>query len=120
MKLPAPFRWANELLAFLLELVALGLLAGWGWRIGPSVPVSLLLAVLLPGAAAVLWGTFAAPKARVRVPLVGVLAVKAVVFGSAVLACSALGWAAWATAFAAVVVANTALATLDRRARARG
>ncbi|MFJ6849583.1 DUF2568 domain-containing protein [Streptomyces sp. NPDC091271] len=38
---------------------------------------SVVLGIGLPGAAVVLWGPFAAPRARFPLPLVGVLAVKA-------------------------------------------
>ncbi|MBP2586400.1 hypothetical protein J3A78_006878 [Streptomyces sp. PvR006] len=117
MKLPGPLHPLNEVLAFLLELAALAVLARWGWGSAESIAPRLLLAVAAPVAAAVLWGLFAAPKARFRVSLAGVLAVKALVFGAAAAALVALERPGWATAFAVVVVVNTALATLDRRAR---
>ncbi|MFB9369181.1 YrdB family protein [Kitasatospora sp. NPDC001664] len=117
MKLPVPLRLVNETVAFLLELAALALLGWWGWHVAPGPVAGVLLAVLLPGAAAVLWGMFAAPKARIALPVAGVLAVKAVVFGAAAAAYYAVGAASCATAFAVMVVVNTALATLDRRAR---
>ncbi|MCD2462893.1 YrdB family protein [Streptomyces sp. MBT42] len=118
MKLPGPLHPLNEVLAFLLELAALAVLARWGWESAASIVPRLLLAVAAPVAAAVLWGLFAAPKARFRVPLAGVLAVKALVFGAAAAALAGLERPGWATAFAVVVVVNTALATLDRRERA--
>ncbi|MDX2562030.1 YrdB family protein [Streptomyces sp. TX20-6-3] len=118
MKLPGPLYALNEVLAFLLELAALAVLAWWGWESAESIAPRLLLAVAAPAAAAVLWGLFAAPKARFRVPVAGVLAVKALVFGAAVAALLALERPGWATVFAVVVVANTALVTLDRRTRA--
>ncbi|WP_406064952.1 YrdB family protein [Streptomyces sp. NBC_01077] len=117
MKLPGPLYVLNEGLAFLLELAALAVLARWGWESAETFAPRLLLAVAAPTAAAVLWGMFAAPKARVRVPLAGVLAVKALVFGAAAAALHALGRDGWAIAFAVVVVVNTALATADRRGR---
>lgn len=120
MKLPAPLRVLNEALAFLLELAALALLACWGWQTPESTVARLLLAVAAPAAAATLWGLFAAPKARIRAPLAGVLAVKTLVFGAATGALYALAGSAWALAFAGVAVVNTALATLDRRGRLPG
>ncbi|MFI1814582.1 YrdB family protein [Streptomyces sp. NPDC020422] len=116
MKLPASLHVLNEGLAFLLELAALALLAWWGWQSTPTTVPRLLLAVAAPTAAAVLWGLFAAPKARIRLPLSGILAVKALVFGAATGALYALGRPGGALAFGLVAVANTALATLDRRA----
>ncbi|MEU5919491.1 YrdB family protein [Streptomyces sp. NPDC047141] len=120
MKLPAALRVANEGLAFLLELAALAALARWGWEVTENTALRLLLAVAAPALAAVVWGLFAAPKARFRVPLAVVLLVKALVFGTAALALADLGHPAWALAFAAVTLANTTLATADRRTATRG
>ncbi|WP_338491567.1 YrdB family protein [Streptomyces sp. SJL17-4] len=118
MKLPTPLYVINEGLAFLLELAALTVLAWWGWESAEAWAPRLLLAVAAPAAAAVLWGLFAAPKARVRIPVAGVLAVKALVFGAAAAALYALGRHDGAIAFAVVALVNTGLATVDRRARA--
>ncbi|MFE7599356.1 DUF2568 domain-containing protein [Streptomyces sp. NPDC057494] len=119
MKLPAPLHVVNEGLAFLLELAALAALAWWGWEAAENVALRLLLAVAAPALAAVVWGLFAAPKARYRVPLAGVLLVKALVFGAAALALLGLERPVWAVVFAAVALVNTALATVDRRAAMR-
>ncbi|AJF68771.1 YrdB family protein [Streptomyces vietnamensis] len=116
MKLPAPLHVLNEGLAFLLELAALAALAWWGWDSAENVALRLLLAVAAPAVAAVVWGLFAAPKARFRVPLAGVLAVKALVFGAAALALLGVDRPVWAVVFAAVALVNTALATADRQA----
>lgn len=117
--LPTPLHAANEALAFLLELCALAALAVWGYGTGDALAVRLLLAVAAPLAAAVLWGLFAAPKARIRVPLAGVLATKAVVFGASAAALYAMGHRGLAVTFGVVVLANTAVATADRRAAMR-
>ncbi|KPI21967.1 MULTISPECIES: YrdB family protein [unclassified Streptomyces] len=103
-----PLFLVNEGLAFVLELLALGVLAWWGSTVG------LWLAVAAPLAAAVLWGAFAAPKARFAVPIAVQLTVKAVVFGAAALALLALGQRAGGLWFAATVLVNTALATYYR------
>ncbi|WP_457030651.1 YrdB family protein [Kitasatospora sp. P5_F3] len=116
MKLPTSLHVVNEGLAFVLELAALAVLAWWGWQFPDPTVLRLLLAVAAPAAAAVLWGLFAAPKARIPVPLPGVLAVKALVFGAAVAALYGVGRPGWAVVFAGVAVVNTTLATLDRRA----
>ncbi len=102
------FFLVNEGLAFVLEVVALGVLAWWGSA------VALWLAVAAPLAAAALWGAFAAPKARFSVPLAAQLAVKALVFGGAALALLALGQRAAGLWFAGTVLVNTALATYYR------
>ncbi|MFJ9822955.1 YrdB family protein [Streptomyces sp. NPDC101160] len=120
MRLPTPLHVVNEGLAFLLELAALGCLAWWGWQRVEPVALRLVVAVAAPAAAAVLWGLFAAPKARFPVPLPGVLAVKALVFGAAVAALYGVGHPAWAVAFGIVALVNTGVATMDRRAAMHG
>jgi uncharacterized protein DUF2568 len=104
---------ANEVLAFLLEIIAIAALTFWGWRAG-----GVLLALALPVAAIVLWALFAAPRARFPVPLAAQLAVKALVFGAATVGLFATGHAVLAVTFAVVVVANTAAATVWRSRRA--
>jgi hypothetical protein len=110
---------ANEGLAFVLEMAALATLAWWGAARGTSTAASVLLGIGAPLAAAVVWGSFAAPKARIRLPMAGVIAVKALVFGSASAALFALGRPRLAASFAAIALANTVLATLDRDAAMR-
>ncbi|MEX0173079.1 YrdB family protein [Streptomyces sp. LMG1-1-1.1] len=119
MKLPGPLHVLNEGLAFLLELAALAVLAWWGWESADHVALRLLFAVAAPALAAVVWGLFAAPKARIPLPLPGVLVVKALVFGAAALALHALDRPSSALVFAVVALLNTALATVDRRAAMR-
>ncbi|MFB7736772.1 YrdB family protein [Streptomyces sp. NPDC056112] len=116
MTLPGSLHVVNEGLAFLLEVLALAALAWWGWQSADHMATRLLLAVAAPAAAAVVWGLFAAPKARVALPVLGVLAVKALVFGTAVAALYAVGRDRWAAVSAVVVAVNTVLATLDRNA----
>ncbi len=91
-------------MAFLVELVALGVFAWWGWHIGDDLAGRLILAIGLPLAGAVLWGLFAAPTAR-RGPVLRAI-VKALVFGLAALALWDLDHLLLAVVFAAVVVAN--------------
>ncbi|MEU0405363.1 YrdB family protein [Streptomyces sp. NPDC006197] len=119
MKLPAPLHVLNEGLAFLLELAALAVLAWWGWESAENVALRLSLAVAAPAVAAVIWGLFAAPRARIPVPLPGVLLVKALVFGAAAVALQALDRSAWVLSFAVVALVNTALAAADRQAAMR-
>ncbi|MFI5757557.1 YrdB family protein [Streptomyces sp. NPDC051569] len=111
-----PWYVANEVLAFVLELVALGVLAWWGTTVGGNAAVSALLAVGTPLLAAVLWGLCAAPRAKYRPPLPGVLAVKALVLLGAACALWSIGHPAAAAVLAVVVVANTATAEVFRKA----
>jgi hypothetical protein len=84
------WNWLWLTVAFLSELAALVALAWWGWTATELPLLRVALAVGAPLLAAVLWGVFAAPKARIRVPVLTVL-VKVLVFGSAALALLSLG-----------------------------
>ena len=99
------WKWGNLLLAFLAELVALGIFAWWGWEAASSTPLKLLLAIGLPVVAAVLWGLFAAPTASRGTPVVRAI-VKVVVFGLAGAALWSLGHPLLAVIFVVVVAAN--------------
>ena len=100
---------ANEVLAFFVELVALAALAYWGYEV-TGIP----LAIAFPLAAAVLWGLFAAPRARFKVALPVVLAVKVLVFGAAVVGLLVTGHPVLGVLLALVALANTAAATVWR------
>ncbi|WP_339155892.1 YrdB family protein [Actinomadura luteofluorescens] len=119
MRLPGPLHALNEGLAFLLELVAIAALAWWGFTASGNVLVNIVLGLGAPAAAIVLWGMFAAPRARFTIALPLVLLVKAVVFGAGALAFYGVGHAATAIAFAVIALLNTALATADRDAHFR-
>ncbi|MFI7059812.1 YrdB family protein [Kribbella sp. NPDC050124] len=99
------WRWGNLLLAFLAELVALGIFAWWGWTASGTTAVQLLLAIGLPAVTAVVWGLFAAPTATRTTPVVRTV-VKVIVFGLAGAALLSLGHPVWAVAFVVVVAAN--------------
>jgi len=111
-----PLHLVNEGLAFLIELLALASLAWWGAEVGGGLVVHLLFGIGTPLVAAVIWGVFASPKARVALPLAGLLAVKALIFFAAVLCLDLLGHRTLAVLFAVVAAANTIVATLDRDA----
>jgi hypothetical protein len=105
------FHWANLALAFVLGLCALVALGYWGVSVGGGPVAKIALGLGAPLFAAVLWGLFAAPRAAVSVPLVG-LGVKLIVFGSAVVALYATGHRTFAIVFTVIVVANGALMRL--------
>ncbi|WP_235037205.1 YrdB family protein [Actinomadura sp. K4S16] len=116
MRLPGPLHALNEGLAFLLELVAIAALAWWGFTATGNVLVNIVLGLAAPAAAIILWGMFAAPRARFKIALPLVLLVKAVVFGAGALALYGVGHPTAGIAFAVVAFLNTALATADRDA----
>ena len=96
--------------AFFSELVALAVLAVWGWSAGGTTPVRLALAVGIPLVAAVLWGLFAAHRAPVRLPVLVVL-VKVLVLGGAAAALAALGQPVWAVVFGVLAALGALLPT---------
>src|SRR3954447_23473557 len=96
------FAAANLLLRFLLELAALVALGAWGWQTGGPV-----LGLLLPLAAAVLWGAFASPKSPASTPVK--LATQVLVLGDATLSLLATRDALSAAPCGAVVLATAAL-----------
>ncbi|MFY0509459.1 YrdB family protein [Streptomyces anulatus] len=110
-----PWFAVNEVLAFLLELVAIGCLAWWGFTAVDGALVSVLLGLGVPAAAATLWGLFAAPRARFRPPLAGVLAVKVLVLGGSAAAVYGTGHPVVAGVFAVVLALNTGCAEYYRR-----
>ncbi len=114
--LPQPLHAANEALAFLLELCMLAALAWWGATAVGALAGRIALAIGCPLAAVVIWWLFAAPRARIRLPLPGILAVKAVAFGAGVAAVYAVGQHVLAIVFAVVAAVNTCVAAIDRNA----
>ncbi|WRZ88480.1 YrdB family protein [Streptomyces sp. NBC_01007] len=110
-----PWFAANEILAFVVELVALACLGWWGFTTGHGQLLHILLGVGTPLSAIVLWSLFAAPKARLRPGLPLVLLVKALVLGGGAAAVYAVGHPVAAVVMAIVVVANTAVAETLRR-----
>ncbi|MFD5813459.1 YrdB family protein [Streptomyces sp. NPDC127038] len=110
-----PWFAANEILAFLVELVALATLSWWGFTVGNSWITHVLFGLGVPLVAVVLWSLFAAPKARLRPGLPLVLVVKAVVLGGGAAALYGVGHPVAAVVMAVVVVANTAVAETLRR-----
>jgi hypothetical protein len=79
------------LIRFLSELALLAAFAFSGAWIGDNVVVSLLLAVALPVAAAVIWGRFIGPKGRNRLSDPYRLGLELVLFGAAAVGLIAYG-----------------------------
>jgi hypothetical protein len=114
--IPRGLHIANEAVAFLIELAALAALAWWGFTTGNKTPVHVALGLGLPLIAVVMWALFAAPKSRIKTPMAGALAVKALVFGGAAIALWEVGHEGLAITFAVIAVVNTTIATADRSA----
>ena len=94
---------ANLGLRFLLELSALAALGYWGSQTGP-LAVSIVLAIAAPLAGAALWGVYAAPKSRRRLPGAKRLLVEIPFFGAATAGLAVTGQWVLAAIFAVAVV----------------
>jgi hypothetical protein len=98
-------RVANLAVKFLLELAAFASLAYWGWHVGSTI-TGILVAIAAPAAAIAIWGLFAAPRARRRLPLAWRVPLELGVFVLAAVALGVSGHPALAVSFALVVVIN--------------
>jgi hypothetical protein len=101
---------ANLALKFVLELVAIAGFAIWGASVDGTA-LAVLLAIGTPVLAAVLWGAFAAPRAKRRLPARTRIPFELCVFALAAFALALSGNAGVATAFAVAVAANASLLT---------
>src|ERR671915_1774469 len=90
---------------FLCELAMLAALAYWGYVVGDGV-WAWLLGLAAPAGAAVVWGTFVAPRAKVPVPAPVRVAIELVLFAAA-----ATGLAAARQPVAAIVLGGAGLVT---------
>ncbi|GAB2803023.1 hypothetical protein GCM10027176_04670 [Actinoallomurus bryophytorum] len=116
LTIPGPLRLVNDILAFVVELVALAVFAWWGAATGGGLVLSLVLGIGAPLVAAVVWGIFASPKAQVKLPPYGVAAVQGLVFFVALICLDLLGHRTLAVLFGVVAAANMVIGRLDRDA----
>ena len=103
-------RAANLALTFLLELAAFAGLSYAGAMIGSGV-WAVVLAVLFPLAAIVVWARWNAPKSAHRWPAPARIPCELGVFAVAAVLLAVAGAPVWAATFAALVVVNAALLT---------
>lgn len=96
-------------LRFLIELFALGALGYAGAHAGSGAVAKVVLGAGLPLAAAVIWGTFVAPKAAVAVPGWLHLTLEVLVLGSAAAALWMCGQHRTAASYAAIALADRVL-----------
>ena len=104
-------RSANLALNFLLELVAVAAIAYWGTTIDGGV-VGVLIAVAAAATTIALWGRFAAPRSKHRLPTSSRVPFELTVFALATLAMLDADQTTPAMILATLAVGNTALLTL--------
>ena len=103
---------ANLGLSFLLELCALAALAYWGFLVSSGPIMAVVLGVGAPLLMALVWGRFAAPASRTRLPMPALLVLKLAIFALAAAALAVAGQPVPAAVFAIVVVINLVLGRL--------
>jgi len=94
----------NDILRFLLELFAFASLGFWGFAGWPLPWPGVLVGILAPAFAILLWGLFRSPKAVFRLDPFGKAVVEICVFGAAALAWWDLGQPVVGAVFAVVAV----------------
>jgi Protein of unknown function (DUF2568) len=99
----------NLAVRFLLELCMLAAVGYWGFNTGSGWPLKILLGIGTPLLIAVIWGMFVAPKAPYHLNGFMLLALEAVLFGSAVAALYATKNYLLAWGFAVIVILNRVL-----------
>ena len=110
-------RAGNLALRFLLELAALVTLGYWGATATDGTAARVLLGVGLPLAAAVFWGAFVAPRARVVLPTAVRMALGLAVFACAAAALVDRGQVGLGISFAGASLLNVLLMLLWRQDR---
>jgi Protein of unknown function (DUF2568) len=100
---------SNLALRFLVELGALAAVAYWGVHTGQGLAPKLALGTGAPLLLAVVWGTFAAPKAAVQLPQPAKFVLGLVILEVAALMLALAGQRPLALAYAVVVALNAGL-----------
>lgn len=95
----------NDILRFFLEIFAVVSLAIWGFSSWP-LPWNIVVGIVLPAAAILLWALFRSPKAVFSIDVYGKALVEIAVMGAA-----ALAW--WDLGVPVVAIAFGVLATVS-------
>jgi hypothetical protein len=102
----SPTVGANDILRFLLELFAFVSLALWGFLAWPLPWPGILVGILAPAFAILVWALFRSPKAVFKLDPFGKAIVEIFVFGAAALAWWDLGQPIVAGVFAVVATVS--------------
>ena len=99
----------NLALAFLLELSALAAYAYWGFTVGTTLPMKLLLGLGAPALAIILWAIWGAPKSTHHLTGISYNLLALLVFGPAAFALAFAGQPALAIVLLALQIINRLL-----------
>ena len=111
---PSGLRGRTLAARFVCELAMLAALAFWGYVVGDGV-WAWLLGLAAPAAAAIIWGTFVAPRAKVPVPAPVRVAVELVLYAAAAAGLAAVGQPVAAVMLGAGGVVTSILNDLQER-----
>lgn len=103
---------ANQLLAFLLELVMLAAFGYWAFVTAPAGWPAWAAAIAIVAVAIVLWAIWAAPTSSTRLPTIPLVVFKLVLFGAASAGLVAAGRPLLGVTLAVVLVFNLGLAAI--------
>jgi hypothetical protein len=99
-------RVSNLAIRFILELVILFSLGYWGFHFDSGLIIKIILGIGLPLIAAIIWGMTISPKAKIRLPLIGILIIEFIIFGTAVLCLISSGIKVFPMIFGIVAIIN--------------
>ena len=105
-------KMGNLALRFVLELCMLASLGAWGWSVGGTLVVKIMLAVVIVVVVATIWGVFLSPRRNVQLPAAVRLAMELVLFALAVVALAALAQPVLAAALGVAYLINKGLIML--------
>lgn len=95
----------NDILRFVLEVVAIATLGIWGFVAWPF-PLNIVIGIGAPLVAVVLWGLFRSPEAVFKIDVYGKTIIEVLVMGAAAFAWWNLGGPIVAVVFGAVAVVS--------------
>ena len=105
----------NEAVRFLLEMCILIILGYWGFKMGNSTFMKILLGIGSPVLFAVVWGIFLAPKSTTRLQEPWLFFAEIILFGLAAWALYSTGKVSLTIAFGAIYIINKILMILWRQ-----
>lgn len=97
---------------FLVELVAVIALCFWGFTVGPSLLLKIVLGLGAPMLAIIVWAFFGAPRSSRQFKGIAYHALQVVVFGSGALALVAAGQPGLGIAYAIIALVSSVVAAL--------
>lgn len=111
----ALLKMLNLALRFFLELCLLAALGYLGFRFGQVLLVKIMLAIILPLLAAIVWGRYLAPRARIVLPYWKWLSLQLILFAIAVVGLFITGKQQLAIIFGVAVALNIVLLAVWRQ-----